>query len=114
MGEQLGSYSARVSIQTTRRRSTWRLMPAVPLTVVVLWLAWATAPPSVIPYLGFWFDFGVVPGVVLVALGLVALAMWRGLAPTNTLAWVGLAALGLILGLQALGLWIVLTFPTDF
>lgn len=82
--------------------------------MAALWLAWATAPPSVIPYLGFWFDFGVVPGVVLVVLGLVVLAMWRGLASRNSLAWAGLATLGLILGLEALGLWTALTFPTDF
>lgn len=103
-----------MAIETTWQRATWRLMPAVALTVAVLWLVWATAPPGVIPYLGFWFDFGVVPGVVLLALGLVVLAMWRGLAPRNTLAWIGVAALGLILSLEAVGLWIVLTFPTDF
>lgn len=114
MSEQLDRYSAGVATQTTRRRATQRLIPAVPLTVAALWLVWATAPPTVIPYFGFWFDFSVVPGVVLVALGLVVLAMWRGLAPRNTLAWAGLAALGLILGLGALGLWTVLTFPTDF
>ena len=114
MCEQLDSYRAGVATQTRPRRATARLFTAVPLAVAALWLAWATAPPSVIPHLGFWFDFGAVPSVVLVAFGLVALAMWRGLAPRSPLAWAGLVALGVIMCLEALALWTILTFPADF
>ena len=34
--------------------------------------------------------------------------------PSGALAWVGLAALGVILVLHAFLLWIVWTFPADF
>lgn len=112
--EQLDSYSVGVATQTRRRPATHRLIPAVPLTVATLWLAWVSAPPWLIPYHGFWFDFGVVPAAVLIALLFHVLAMWQGLAPRNALAWVGLVALCLILALQGFVLRIVLTFPTNF
>ncbi|MFN8191556.1 MAG: hypothetical protein U0R78_14170 [Nocardioidaceae bacterium] len=103
-----------MATQATRWWATQRLISAVPLTVAALWLGLAAAPASVIPYFGFWFDFGVVPGVVLVALGLVVVAMWRGLVPRNALAWTGVATLGLILGVEAVAAWTVLTFPSGF
>ena len=59
-------------------------------------------------------DLVAVPAVVACLVGVVAVAMWRGLAPRGALAWVGLAALGVILALHAFFLWIVRTFPADF
>ena len=89
-------------------------MPFAELSVAALWLVWAFAPPPV-SSLGSWgFDLVLVPAAVGCLAGGAAVAMWRGLAPRGALAWVGIAALGLILVLHAFFLWIVWTFPSDF
>lgn len=85
------------------------------LGVAAVWLAWVSLPPPLSPSFGGWW-LGVVgvPAAVACLVGIAAVAMWRGLAPRGVLAWVGLAALGVILVLHAFFLWIIYTFPADF
>ena len=77
-------------------------------------MAWAFASPPVSSFTTWWFDLVAVPAAVACLVGGAAVAMRRGLAPSGALAWVGLAALGVILVLHAFLLWIVWTFPADF
>lgn len=89
-------------------------LPVMELAIAALWLVWAFAPPPLSSFTTWWVDLVAVPAAVACLVGGAALAMWRGLAPRGALAWVGLAALVMILVLHGLLLGIVWTFPADF
>ena len=98
---------------TDERPSLWWI-PLAELGLAALWLFWGLAPPPVSSFGSEWLDLIVVPAAVACLFGVAVVAIWRGIAPTGVLAWVGLTALALILVLHAYIFLIMWTFPADF